>query len=251
MAARHNDGKTLARTRAEESAAGPQGDRRAVSGKVIPIDSREGDTRFTAILDAAEAVFAASGYEGATMREIAVRAGVAQGLIHYHFSNKQKLFESVIVRRAGHINTRRERMLADLFSSGKRVRTEQVVAALFRPTIESGLSMARDGGGFARILVMLANSTGEREQALAQKHYDPIALKFIDALQRSEPELSREDAVWAYMFAIGVGMTMMAKTGRSLRLSGGVCDDGDIERMMEKIVTYICGGIRALARKAD
>ncbi len=251
MVTRRNDGNALARNPAGDDAAESQGGRNAVAGKVIRIDGRDEDSRFTAILDAAEAVFAASGYDGATMREIAERAGVAQGLIHYHFSNKQKLFESVIVRRAGHINTQREHMLADLFSCGQLPRTEQVVAALFRPTIESGLSMARDGGGFARILVMLANSTGEREQALAQKHYDPIALKFIDALQRTEPELNREDAVWAYMFAIGVGMTMMAKTGRSLRLSGGVCDDGDIERMMEKIVTYICGGIRALARKPD
>ena len=85
-----------------------------------------------------------------------------------------------------------------------------------------------------------------RAQKLIEVHYDPIAQTFIDALMRVEPGLSRADAVWAYMFAIGVGMTMMAKTGRPARLSGGICDDGDAEAMLSRIVPFICGGVRAL-----
>ena len=66
-----------------------------------------GKSRFDAILDASEFAFANSGYDGATMREIADRAHVAQGLIHYHFKTKDMLFEAMVARRSGHINDRR------------------------------------------------------------------------------------------------------------------------------------------------
>lgn len=203
-------------------------------------------SRADAILDAAEQVFATSGFAGASMREIANRAGVAQALIHYHFNNKEKLFEAVIGRRSGEINTRRGELLDALLDNPAPPRLEKIVEALFRPTIEKGHSLAKGGGSFSRILVWFANSSDERDLKLAETYYDPIARRFIDAFCRVHPQLSRADAVWAYMFSIGVGMTMMARTGRSMRLSKGECDDSDIETMLEKIVIYVCGGIRAL-----
>ncbi len=204
------------------------------------------ESRFDAILDASETVFARCGYEGATMREIAERAGVAQGLIHYHFKSKEVLFEAMVSRRSKQINETRAMLLDQILQQAQRPDLEPIVEALFRPTIEAGLSQASDGGAFAQILVTTANSATEREQLLTEKYYDPIAQKFIRAFMQVEPGLTRANAVWAYMFAIGVGMTMMAKTGRPARLSDGLCDDGDADEMLTKIVPFICSGIRAL-----
>lgn len=204
------------------------------------------ESRFDAILDSAETAFANSGYQGATMREIAELAGVAQGLIHYHFKNKEDLFEAMISRRSEHINQGRADLLNAILQGDTDPCLEQIVEALFRPTIEAGISQASDGGAFAQILVSTANSAGGRDQELTTKYYDPIAQKFISAFMKVETGLTREDAVWAYMFAIGVGMTMMAKTGRAARLSDGLCDDGDADKMLTKIVPFICSGIRAL-----
>lgn len=205
------------------------------------------ETRYDTILNASEIVFAHSGYKGATMREIAERAGVAQGLIHYHFKTKEVLFEAMVARRSGAINGQRADMLDELLKADGKPTLECVVEALFRPTLEAGITQAGDGGAFARILVSTANAAGAREQKLTADHYDPIARKYIAALVEIETGLSRENAVWAYMFAIGVGMTMMAKTGRAGRLSDGLCNDGDADVMLSKIVPFICSGIRALA----
>lgn len=208
----------------------------------VPVQAR-GTARFDIILDAAEQVFG-TGYAGASMREIAERAGVAQALIHYHFDTKEKLFEAVIARRAGEINGQRAQMLDALFAGDDAPRLEEVIEALFRPTIAVDHDNANS---FSRILVSAANSAEERDQLLVQRYYDPIALKFIDAFMALTPGLARMNAVWAYMFAIGVGMTMMATTGRPLRLSGGECDDRDVEAMLARIVPFICAGVRALA----
>ena len=50
------------------------------------------------ILDAAEDVFAAEGYAGASMRDIARRADVPFGALHYHWGSKKQLWEAVFTR---------------------------------------------------------------------------------------------------------------------------------------------------------
>jgi len=59
---------------------------------------RGGDTPGTrrAILDAAEECFAASGFTGATTRQVAARAGVNVATLHYHFGSKEKLYRAVL-----------------------------------------------------------------------------------------------------------------------------------------------------------
>jgi len=216
----------------------------AVAAGAMPAEAAGG--RHERILDAAERAFADSGFAGASMRLIANEADVAQALIHYHFSNKEKLFEAVVARRAGEINGARGLLLDDLMARSHQPELEEVIEALFRPTIEAGHAPSADNN-FARLLVNFANSADERSKKLAERYYDPIALRYIDALQSASPGLDQKNAVWAYMFAIGVGMTMMARTGRSNRLSNGLCDDSDTEDLLATIVPFICAGIRALS----
>lgn len=53
---------------------------------------RDPERKRAAILAAARALFAERGYESATIREIARRAGVPHGLVVLHFSTKEQLF---------------------------------------------------------------------------------------------------------------------------------------------------------------
>jgi AcrR family transcriptional regulator len=53
------------------------------------------DTR-QAILDAARATFGASGYDKASIRRIAARAGVDPALVHHYFGTKDELFLATI-----------------------------------------------------------------------------------------------------------------------------------------------------------
>jgi TetR/AcrR family transcriptional regulator len=65
--------------------------------KLTPKPSiREGNERV--ILAAAESVFAEHGFTGATMAEIAARAGVPKPNVHYYFPSKAKLYRAVIER---------------------------------------------------------------------------------------------------------------------------------------------------------
>lgn len=48
------------------------------------------------IFDAAIKIFSKSGYNGATMDEIALEAGVAKGTLYYHFKSKEEIFRFII-----------------------------------------------------------------------------------------------------------------------------------------------------------
>jgi TetR/AcrR family transcriptional regulator len=52
----------------------------------------------SAILDAAEPVFARAGFQGATMAEIALKAGLPKANLHYYFGTKVEVYRAVLSR---------------------------------------------------------------------------------------------------------------------------------------------------------
>lgn len=200
-----------------------------------------------AILDAAEAVFAENGFEGATTRAIAEKAEINSALIHYYFRNKEKLFKAVVARRSGSINERRRLLKDTLFADGGRPELEELLDAFLRPTIELGRDEKHGGQNYARLLVHVASGTDERSRTLTGTQYNPIAHEFIDAILAIVPGLSRKEAAWGYLQGVAVALSLMARTGRAADLSEGECQDDDVEEVIARARTFIAAGIRALA----
>ncbi len=200
-----------------------------------------------AILDAAEAVFAGNGFDGATTRAIAEEAGVNAALIHYYFRSKENLFGAVFARRADAINSRRRRLKDALLAGSERPPLEDLLDAFLRPTIELGRDEEHGGHNYARLLVHVASGTDERSRRMTGQQYNAIATEFVDAIQRVVPELTREQAVWGYLQGVAVAISLMARTGRAGDLSEGECHDDDVEEVIARARTFIAAGIRALA----
>lgn len=201
-----------------------------------------------AILDAAEVLFAKKGYEGTSMRAIAEKAKVAQGLIHYHCKTKDLLFASLIERHAGAINSRRQKMLKQCFEEAQDglPTLEAILEGFVRPALEYG----RGGRGryYSQILATIGNSDDKRSRDLVHLYYDPIAKEFIEALQKVLHELPPSEIYWGYLFATNVAISTMAKTGRIKRLSEGNLDDDDLDRMIVRIVCFLANGLRGMKR---
>src|SRR5262245_46107166 len=85
------------------------------------------------ILAAAEEVFAARGFQGASTREIAARAGVNISSLHYHWSSKETLYFSVFRTIYDRIVALLQNTLAPLLARpGKRAQIiERTMGALF------------------------------------------------------------------------------------------------------------------------
>lgn len=80
------------------------------------------DTR-AAVLTAARESFAASGFAGATVRQIASAAGVDPALIHHYFGSKRQLFIEAVQAPADPSVALREVLEGDREDAGRRLAT--------------------------------------------------------------------------------------------------------------------------------
>lgn len=202
------------------------------------------------IIDAAEVVFANLGFDGTTTRAIAEEAKVNLATIHYYFSSKENLFELVVARRAKQVNERRRELLKEALTKPSEDRLEAIFDALMRPTLELGREDQRTANNYGRIVVQIASGADERSVRLTAENFDEIALEFIDVIAAEVPSLGRENAVWAYINAISVGMLMLARTGRVQKLSDGMCNEEADDAAVARTIRYLIAGTRALAGTA-
>jgi AcrR family transcriptional regulator len=60
---------------------------------------KEPEIRKSEILDAAEKLFAARGYEAATVNDILTEVNIAKGTFYYHFKSKEDVLDGIVKRR--------------------------------------------------------------------------------------------------------------------------------------------------------
>jgi len=75
--------------------------------------TRDPEATRAAILEAAEELFLANGFNGTALSEIADRAGVTKSLLHHHFGSKDGLWHEVKIRRFSEYAGRQMDMLAE------------------------------------------------------------------------------------------------------------------------------------------
>jgi TetR/AcrR family transcriptional regulator, transcriptional repressor of bet genes len=80
------------------------------------------ESRRAQIVQAFMPVLARSGYGKATVVEIARQAGLAPGLIHYHFANKREILVSLVNAMVEHAQARFEQLLAQGHGPEARLR---------------------------------------------------------------------------------------------------------------------------------
>ncbi|MBX2881921.1 MAG: TetR/AcrR family transcriptional regulator [Granulosicoccus sp.] len=196
------------------------------------------------ILISAEQTFSELGFDAAGMKTIAGNAGVSQSLLHYHFNNKEHLYAEVVRRRADIVNAQRRRLLSKVeFQSTSAL--EQVIDAFIQPPIGA----AGGGKAYKQIFFAALIVRSARDSDLIRECYDEIAYEFIDAIRKAAPEIDRESAALAYSFALGSLVNIIRSDGRVERLCGRrkYSSQERSTKVSRSIVTYIAGGIRALA----
>ena len=115
----------------------------------IPVKVRRPSDAYSAILKAAERIFAESGLAGARTDEIAKAAGVNKALLYYYFKSKDGLYQAVLERYLGEFRSR----AFEVFSSHQAVSArilqyidlhfEFIVARPYYPSLIQRLMTAR------------------------------------------------------------------------------------------------------------
>jgi len=145
---------------------------RADALEASPSDTRE------RILSAALSAFAERGFDGATTRDIAGRAGVNLGLIQYYFAGKQNLWRSAVERAVAELRTGLDAILADSRVADDRERTRLLMRGYVRFV---GLNPE-----FIRIMHDEGKRRGARMRWLTDRHVKPLYQAIRDLLERQQ-----------------------------------------------------------------
>ena len=196
--------------------------------------------RKLAILLAAEKLFAQSGYHAVTIRQIADEAGVPLALVGYYYGQKHELFEAIFEHWSPTIDERLTGLQTAVDTGGPEL-LRHIVEAFVQPVLRM---RASSEGEFYALLVAreLSYASPEADRVL-RRHFDPMALAYIAALQSALPHASVGDAAWAYQFALGSLLHHMSDQ-RVGRLSGGANKPNDVASH-PMLMRFIEGGIRA------
>jgi AcrR family transcriptional regulator len=205
------------------------------------------DTR-QRILNAAEQLFAEKGYEACALRDVAVKAKVNQGMIHYFFKSKETLFREAYVQRGQEIADERVRLLdaAESAAKGKPVPIPQLLELFLRPAFNVGLR-GLGGRAFVRILSRLHLDASRFVSNLRGALYDESSRRFVAALAKSLPGLTPEEVAWRFVFVLGTYQYALADTGRLEVISGGACAGKDFEEAFRQMLPFLEAGLQAPA----
>ena len=197
------------------------------------------------ILDTAEALFAERGFDGVTLRQIAIGAGVDVALASYHFGKKLDLFRAVFERRAPTLNDTRLAALkaAQEASAPKPASLESIIEAFLRP-----LEMTQESAdaGWANYLALVAyiNNSAYWGPRMMSEIFDELVNTFISALKDALPNAKDRDLYWCYHNLSGALTLTLARTGRIDRLSGGACHSDDFKSAYDHMIPFVAAGFR-------
>lgn len=100
--------------------------------------------RYYAILQSAETLFAERGYQGVSVDEIARNAGVAKGLVNYHFGSKENLLVHVLSKGTSTLFAQLDSVIIEKKSAKDKIRA----------AIEIYLSVASAGPAMTRMAMI-------------------------------------------------------------------------------------------------
>jgi len=207
--------------------------------------AKRGDSK-TAILDAAEELFAAASFDLVSLRDVAAKAKVPLGLINYHFKAKEKLFEAIITRRSDELNARRSAAFAALKGTPT---VADVIEVFMRPYLELVLT----GGAGWRAYGRLVAQTGQQRRwtRLITRHFQATQELILTALVRADPRLTEETATRGYVHMVSVMVGIFAGNDVLAVISKRAWSDRDLQRAYDLALPFLVGAFEELAAKGE
>ena len=204
-----------------------------------------GDTR-SRILDAAEQLFMAHGFDGTSMRMITSQAAVNLAAVNYYFGTKELLIQEVFRRRLTHLNQSRLVALDQLEAeaAGAPIKPSRIVDAFFGTALRMAADVEGGGHTFMCLLGRTYTEPNEFVRQFLAEEYAECVERFLAALYRALPEVDRNEILWRFHFMMGAMSYAIAGTD-ALQLVTGKFDDENPSRLAPRLMSFLLGGLRA------
>jgi AcrR family transcriptional regulator len=195
------------------------------------------DQTRSAILAAAERLYADRGFGDVTLRDIVAEANVNLAAVNYHFGSKDELIAELFVTRS--IQTNRERLnelKAAEEKGGGRASIEEILRALVGPTLRGCLGPDREGSTAARFMIRASIESVPPIRRIKNREIDHLR-KFAAAMRRALPGRDEAELYWGLHFALSMAHHTIREKERLAKLSEGKCDLNDVQAIVDRVVS--------------
>jgi AcrR family transcriptional regulator len=203
------------------------------------------DQTRTAILAAAERLYADRGFGDVTLRDIVAEANVNLAAVNYHFGSKDELIAELFVTRSLALNKERLRELREAEEAGDgRADIADILRALVGPTLRGCLGPENQRSTPARFMIRVSIESVPAIRRIRNREIDHLR-KFIAAMKRSLPAHGEVDLYWGLHFALAMAQQTVRDSERLTKLSEGKCDVDDVEDVIDRVVDVAVMGLTA------
>jgi len=207
------------------------------------------DQTRTAILAAAERLYADRGFGDVTLRDIVAEASVNLAAVNYHFGSKDELIAELFVTRSLALNKERLRELREAEEAGDgRADIAEVLRALVGPTLRGCLGPENQRSTPARFMIRVSIESVSAIRRIRNREIDHLR-KFVAAMRRSLPDRSDVELYWGLHFALAMAQQTVRDSERLAKLSEGKCDVDDVEAVVNRVVDVAVMGLLAGAKE--
>ena len=210
-------------------------------------ENRYSDTR-TRILDAAESLFMAHGYEGTSMRQITGAASVNLASVNYHFGSKEQLIQEVLRRRLDPLNEARMRVLdaMELAAGAQPLDPARIIDGFFGTLLRLARDPEQGGTVFLRLLGRTVTEPSPLIRQFLALEYASVMERYKAALYRALPDLPQEEVVWRFHFMLGASSYAIAAIDAVRLVSeGGEGAAAFDEKLLARLLSFLEGGLVA------
>jgi len=201
------------------------------------------DQTRTAILAAAERLYADRGFGDVTLRDIVAEANVNLAAVNYHFGSKDELIAELFVTRSLALNRERLRELkAAEDAGGGTAEISDILRALVGPTLRGCLGPNNQRSTAARFMIRVSIESVPPIRRIRNREIDHLR-KFIAAMRHSLPAHSDVELYWGLHFALAMAQQTVRDSERLTKLSDGKCDVDDVEGIIERVVAVAVMGL--------
>ncbi|MGR3321202.1 MAG: TetR/AcrR family transcriptional regulator [Sagittula sp.] len=211
----------------------------------------DGEQTRTAILDAAEVLFANNGINATSLRGIMEEAKVSVSLIHYHFGKREDLVRAVILRRIPQFEEERLSMLRRAQAATGDTKLRLLLEAYFLPTILSGTTNSTGMRTYVRFLTQLDLLGEAWADELIAEFFSDFQTRFLHEVGACFPELSETELYWRLHLLLCVGMYTAGGSGRVRKFSGNLVNPNDPKGFIDNLMPSLIAAIRPHRHDGD
>jgi AcrR family transcriptional regulator len=203
------------------------------------------DLTRSAILAAAERLYAERGFSDVTLRDIVAAASVNLAAVNYHFGSKDELIAELFVTRSIALNRERLRELrAAEEKGGGSADIHAILRALVAPVMRDCLGPENERSTGARFMIRASIESVPPIRRIKNREIDHLR-KFAAALKRALPGCSEVELYWGLHFALAMAHHTIRDSERLTKLSDGQCDLDDVAGVIERVVAVAAMGLAA------